>query len=445
MHAKVNKKTIILDYGFSTSQAVTIISLLAAFNCWMILGSWVFTTYYRYDLAGNWAAGSAAKYILVQFHLTRETVLASWYSSMLLLLAAVAAFFCFFLDQRTNQRSIKIYFLKHGWLLLAFIFALLSADEMGSLHERIGMIPAFNLFGDQPAGWIRTLAIPIGLVAVYILWFSWARLRRNAWAFSFMLLGLIAYLINPFLEEAEMLLLDRSMGASALKQHDFYILIEEGAELFGALFFFSAAIIYIHRTIRKCSGADINGLVQNKLSIPFRTVFSGAVGMFSLFSLAMLMLYLTGFREIEGDTGIPENWFPCVMAAFDALIGIYIWKFIPNKKILLRSSYFLLALFCLFMSAYYGANLRGWLLMLPDRIPHLVHISLILSAVALIFFPMMALKRKWNFLGLPLWVIAIGSAFYLGNKYFAGYFDLAAFSILFLILIFHLEHWQSST
>ena len=417
------------------------------FNCGLILGSWVFTTYYRYDLSGDWAAGSAAKYILVQFHLTRETVIASWYSSMLLLLAASAAFLCFLLDRVTIQQSAKFKFLKHGWFFLACIFTLLSADELGSFHERIGMIPAFNLFGDMAAGWIRTLAIPIGLVAFYILWFSWVRLRRNPWVFCSMLLGLIAYLANPFLEEAEMILLKSVLQPSAIKQHDFLVLIEEGAELFGSLCFFSAAIINIYWNIRQRSQKDACGILHYKLTIPYKTVLAGAVGLLSLFSFAMLMIYLTDFREIEGDTGIPENWFPCTLAALDGIISVYIWRFLPGQKIVLRASYLLLGLYCIFMSAYYGANFRGWLSIreVPDYISHLVHLSLILSAVLLPFLPVLKFRRNWNFLWYLFWIMTISSAFYFGNKYFAGLLDLGAFSILLLMLIGHLEHWQSST
>ena len=385
-------------------------------------------------------------YILVQFHLTTEKVMASWYSSMLLLLTASAAFLCFLLDLRTIQRSAKFCLLKHGWFLIAMIFALLSADELGSLHERVGMIPALNMFGDTAAGWVRTLAIPIGLVAVYILWFGWTQVKRNKWVFIFMFLGLIAYLMNPLLEEAEMRLLDPAIRASSLRQHDFYVLIEEGTELFGTLCFFSAAIIYIYWSTRKLPNIDRDLLMQKGLVIPFKKVITGAIGLFSLFSIAMLMLYLTGFKDIKGDTGIPENWFPCAMAAFDAITGFYIWKVIPGKKIFIRSCFFLLALFCVFMSAYYGANLRGWLLMpeVPDQIPHIVNFSLILLAIAITLTSMLKVKNNWNVLGLLVWAIIFSSAFYLGNKYSAGYLDLVAFTILFLLLIYHLEYWQSS-
>ena len=445
MFSNWSEKTIIIEHGISTRVVVTIISIIAVINCWMILGSWVFTTYYRYDLAGNWDAGSAVKYILVQFHLSNEMVIASWYSSMLLLLTASAAFLCFLTDQRTILRSNKNYFLKHGWFAITLIFTLLSADELGSYHERIGMIPALNLLDDTATGWVRALAIPIGLVAIYILWFSWKRLKRNPLVFSFMLLGLFAYLLNPFLEEAEMALLDSSMGTPALKQHDLFILIEEGAELFGTLCFFSAAIIYLTWKTRQGSKAATKAPLQKGLIIPFKTVFVGVVGLFTLFSLAMLMLYLTGFREIK-DTGIPENWFPSAIAGFDAILCFYLWKYLPEKEIALRTSFFLVALFCVFMSAAYGINLKGWLLMreVPKHIPNIVNFCLIFFALALTFPSVLTIRNKWHVLGLLAWASTFSAAIYFGNKYFAGYLDLVAFSILLLMLLFHLEYWQTS-
>lgn len=83
-----------------------------------------------------------ANFWLVQLHLGAENVVAAWYSSMLLLAVALAACLAFAVErkQKPSPRGYRSY----AWLVLAAVFTLLSLDEIGSFHERLGWLPWTN-------------------------------------------------------------------------------------------------------------------------------------------------------------------------------------------------------------------------------------------------------------------------------------------------------------
>jgi hypothetical protein len=68
---------------------------------------------------------------LAPLNLTNENVAAAWFSGMLLLLASLHAADGFFRLRRTNIRTAL------AWCVISGMLLALSADEIGSLHERI--------------------------------------------------------------------------------------------------------------------------------------------------------------------------------------------------------------------------------------------------------------------------------------------------------------------
>ena len=90
-------------------------------------------------------------HVLVQFHLGAENVVAAWYSSMLLLLVAVVCVMAYALDRRHAHGWFRRT-LAMGWLPLAAAFTVLSLDEVGSIHERVGMSGALATAVSQGAG-----------------------------------------------------------------------------------------------------------------------------------------------------------------------------------------------------------------------------------------------------------------------------------------------------
>ena len=84
--------------------------------------------------------GSTTGSVLAQLDLLRENNLATWWSSMVLLLIAILCAVAWRADPRPREDGGPV--LPLAWLFLAGVFALLSLDEVGSLHERLSGDPA---------------------------------------------------------------------------------------------------------------------------------------------------------------------------------------------------------------------------------------------------------------------------------------------------------------
>lgn len=251
------------------------------------------------------------RYLLVQGHLATENVLAAWYSSMLLLTVGVLAVAAWSIDTRQDGRRWR-----HGWLVVAAAFLTLSVDEIGSMHERIGMVAQLSPSGSGPAGWVYVLLVPILAVALFLFGFAWLHLRptgRPAWLMAW---GVILFLLNPAVEKAEMALIHGGGAAPGSWQqhlHDVLLVLEEGGlELFGSLLFIAAVAAYLERR----GGKQIEWLPRRgQISVVLWVgIGLGVCG-------ARLAPEITA-RLPEGDTGILQNWFP---AAAWALVSVAAW------------------------------------------------------------------------------------------------------------------------
>jgi hypothetical protein len=285
--------------------------------------------------AGRWFT----RYIVVQGHLATENVIAAWYSSMLLLCVAALSLLAWFIERRARIS------LRSGWLVVAAVFATLSLDEIGSLHERIGMIPVAN---GRALGWIYLLILPILGVAAFMVVFAWTHLRRVRATLVLVLLGTALFLLDPVLENVEMSIIHGAAGASGTGQrvHDVLLVVEEGGlELFGILCFLAGIVLYLVRT-----GGDV---IEWTATSRNATIGAGAVMTFLASGLFASMV-LTA-RLPEGDTGIAANWFPAaawMLVVFAAAVSA---RGIARKAIIITA---------LPLSAVFGAGLYvyvGWL------------------------------------------------------------------------------------
>ena len=190
--------------------------------------------------------------VMSQLSLQGENVLAAWFSSMSMLLAGVAAATCFALERRTPAgRGL----LSIGWLILAGVFLLLSLDELGSLHERIGAVRGVGSSAGEsaPPGWVVLLAPPIGVVAAFMAAFARARLRRFPAACALMLLGVALFLTVPLQELIEISLFS-TLGAS--RRPALLSVLEEGTELAGVIAFVAAFLLVMAR-LHRATGAGV--------------------------------------------------------------------------------------------------------------------------------------------------------------------------------------------
>lgn len=244
--------------------------------------------------------------VLVQFHLATENVIAVWYSSMLLLSVAAAAVIAYALDRRQSHTGFERV-VETGWLVIAGCFAVLSLDEIGSFHERLGMVA----WGSAPTGWVYVLALPIGLVALFMAAFAWLRLRRARAAAAFFVAGLALFLSNPFLELIEM---SQLHGGGSMRLHDTLLVVEEGlTELGGTLCFLLGVILYIRAT------AGL-GPHDFPLDTPAATQTIAAGGLLLTAGVPAARWFVDQLPP--GDTGIPDNWFPAAALYLLALLAL---------------------------------------------------------------------------------------------------------------------------
>lgn len=314
-------------------------SILATLNLVFVAGMVTFIYYWdrldQFGPAGRWLISN----VLIQFHLGTENVVAAWYSSMLLLSVAVASA----LAWRSDRRAARPARLAAGWLGVAAIFTLLSLDEIGSLHERLGMMVALNRVSlmpgaTTPVGWVLLFAIPIGVVAIVMLAFAWLHVRRVPAAFTLMAAGVALFVSNPLLEILEGAMLDAGSAAGLLLER----VLEEGvAELGGATCFVLGVITYLRRA---------GGTALPRLAWPPPGVIA-AVG--AVMALAVPVAHAVSVRLPAGDSGTPENWFPA--AAF-ALVSF-------GLLVESRGRATGLAVLAAALSAYFGAGIfanAGW-------------------------------------------------------------------------------------
>ena len=421
-----------IDIDCSPARVRSVVLLLAAANVCVILGSAAFAIYYRNHLGGDWDKGSDLKFLLVQFHLARENVLASWYSSMLLLLVAVAAIVCFAVDHKQRLKGFAR-LLSYAWLFMAFAFALLSLDEMGSLHERAGMLAALNPFGAEAAGWVYALAIPIAVVAAFILAFGWAHVRRCRLAFAFVFLGVILFVSNPLLELVQMSMLDAA-GKVTLNI-ELSMLLEESAEMFGALSFFTAFVVYAAHSAKQIVSKDVDSPSVIQLEVSTKLALFAACLFVAVFAAASILVE-TIIHGVEGeDDGIPRNWFSSALAALASIYCLQIWDSMERTRRLYRALFIAAAFYCALLSLYYGANLKNWLLSseLEDYpVKSLIENSLLIGAVILGTLLASQARRWWSQLAMVGWPILLLCAFFFGPLYAIGPCDFLAVAVLFV-------------
>lgn len=432
---------IFVKINFSYKRAAIVITTFALINLWMLLGTWLFTIYFREDLSSDWQSGSVVKYFLVQFHLGTENVIASWYSSMLLLLVSLGSVLCFVADRKYNQ-SHRDRYLSYGWLCFALIFALLSLDELGSFHERIGMIAAFNPSGERAVGWVAVLAIPIGLVALFMLTFGWMHIRRSLLAFGFAIAGIACFIVNPFLERMQMSIVGANREDVLWQIHDASLIIEEGLEIFGVLCFLTATALYAIFISRQGDRATIAVQASTNFTLKLKTALVGTSLFIGLVGLAAIAVEWVVQNTESGDTGIAKNWFPAVLAMLVSLFCLQIWNAIPRKKIFHRLPYLTLALFSLFLCMYYGANIYSYMYWGAMIVPgHWIHLVLLTIAIVLGIKLALQVENLWSRVGIVAWILFLGLGMKSGINY-AAPLVFIAFACLLLSLLPHLYRWQ---
>lgn len=434
-----NTSDVQLPYRHTVKRVALLIGLVTVLNLVMLAGTALFKLYYR-SIGRNWEAGSSIKYLLVQFDLASENVLASWYSSLLLLLVAVVALICFVVD-RNQLKAKRARLLAFGWVPFAFAFLMLSLDEAGSLHERLGMLSVLNPFGDFALGWVDLFVVPIGVAAIFIAAFGWFHIGRNRRAFAFMLVGILLLATIPFQEKIEVWLWHSAVDRDNWQRPVWHIFFEEGAELFGIQSILIATLLYLNEAVKRVGGSEwANG---HQIMLRFRRVvgLGGVVGLGAFFIVGNFAWTIAAPYLTEGDSGLVQNWFPGALAFLAALICFYVADTVET----LRPFYVLWGLLLLFLCVYYGANGQGWLWGGPRAVLRYM-INGGVAATAVLLTVLIAWQKQFSWLGwgLILWALSLALALSSGSSY-AEPLDFAAGVILFLLLSVDLYQYQAGT
>jgi hypothetical protein len=339
-----------LHLGGRTIRLIGLI--LCAVNAFFTLGTIIFLALWpsRDDLEG--LARSFLNYILVQAHLATENVIAAWYSSMLLLGVAVSALAAYTIRSRTDARWTRPW-LRHGWLVVAAVFLLLSFDEIGSLHERVGMAVSF---GDGAAlGWVYVLSLPILATGAYMIAFAWTEMRRVPIAFRLFVIGTALYLLNPILEEIEMSLI-HGAGADpeswARFAHDVLLVLEEGGlELFGTLCFLMGTLVWLRESARSMPGETLTWRVDAEQAARI----GGIAALVVIIGVPVSAAFVRSMPA--ADSGIPMNWFPAAAACLLCLLAVGARAGANAERSQFAPA---VAIFALAISAYFGAGIHGY-------------------------------------------------------------------------------------
>lgn len=415
-------------------QLYFILGTVLFLNILMMAGTWLFHYFYYNVIEQVWATGPKTKYLILEFSLATENTLATWYSSMLLLSVAAMSFVCYMMQKQVVSKGNETY-IKYGWLMFFLVFSLLSFDELGSIHERLGDIAALNPVGDEPPGWVLLLGLPIGLVAFLMLWFCWKLINYAPLAVVFAVVGILLFASIPIQEYMEMEAWHSASDMDTWKRPVHLLLLEEGAEIFASTFILISTFVYIGYLNSSGKKPSFNPSLNIGFSLHRKKVFFWMI--FVGISLVVLMFLIKNSTvfTVEGENGIPRNWFPAATGFLVFLLSLYIFSIEKETSAKNRNSYLLLAVFSLFLSAWYGSNIYDYF---RWEIMNWVQISfvslLFIVALILAFGLIGTTKGGFGKLGIAVWALLICTSLLWNyeNSAATAYF---AFAFLLLSLV----------
>ena len=295
--------------------------------------AWVHYLFASPDRSSDILKNATLVYSISQFNLASENTLVTWFSSMLLFTAGIFALLSYWSRREVagDQRFLK------GWLIIAAMFALLSLDELGSIHENLGHLSTLDIMGNN--SWESVLAIPVFLVVAYLVVFGWIHLRHKPATYSFMILGTLLFATIPVQEHFEMLRWKEFDYAEDYNRPIPLVLLEEGSELFGTLCFIISMLLYIRSNTKGSASSGTRVLDGHER----RTFFVGAL---VIAGLLVLLYNISAHQMLSADEGIAANWIPAIMP---------ILVYLAHRYYSDQSSNFILV-YSLALSAYFGIN-----------------------------------------------------------------------------------------
>ncbi len=401
------------------SRIYTFFKLIIVINILFLIGTWLHAEKVIFPNSVT------AQWWLVELNFAKENVVASWYSSMLMFCIGLSAALCFWADMLRTQNKMGR-FLNYGWLLMAGIFIVLSFDEMGSFHEMLGQTPLLKKAGGGNGK--RVFFALIGVVAIFMAVFFFTKFKTNKLALLLTTIGLLLLVSNPFQEKFEIQSWRNSPDPSNWHRPIFYLLLEEGSEIFASFCFLFSFVIYAVNASAVTAGNKMLRLTSaaGKSFIVWPAVLALLLGI-------MMLLIRRNAWNLEGDdNGVPQDWPPAATAFAGFIAALYLFfktGFEGNRFV-----YISIAAVSLFTSAYFGSYMYGYWEGPFTEMPYIL-----LGLIAIVgLVTVIKLKDFYTKLFVVTWVALM--ALSVSKKEFpATVYGYAACSCLLLGLFWHYQ------
>ncbi len=340
---------------------------VVAINIFFLIGTWLQAEKVIFPNS------ETAQWLLVELTLAKENVAAAWYSSMLLFTVGLAAAICFWADVQYGANT-KWRILNYGWIAMALLFAMLSFDEMGSFHEMIGKTSLFMKAGKGIGGGRYFLYAIILAVAIFMVAFFLLKFKNNKLPLVLTIIGVLFFVSNPVQERFEINSWKHSPDPNNWHRPVFYLLLEEGTEVFASFCFLFSFIAYAINAV-----PAKNGAVQLKAAAGNKIIVWVAL-LACMLGLMMWVIRMNAWNIPGDDSGVPQDWPPSVtaFACFVAAVYLYFKKELAGNRFV----YLFVALVALFASAYFASFMYGYH---EGPFRKMRHIMLAFTAVAALF------------------------------------------------------------
>lgn len=232
------------------------------------------------------------------FDLGKEMTLATWWSMIGLLAVAFLAY-----EEYSTSREPT----RYAWLILAVLFAGLSLDEVGSIHERMG-----GWEGNVPVVIVSSFPVAI---AVAMLYRSSGTRKAAVWI-TVMFLGLGWVIIEE--------LFGPEYGLPGWGMSIKEGLLDEGLELLAVLLGLRALV---ELRQRRFSDDSFRAVLAN----PFNVKFLSLLLLVGLILHIAGSVYVTLVFDLSGR-GNPAVWFPAAVSFLLACACVYRCSMLPEGK-----------------------------------------------------------------------------------------------------------------
>lgn len=364
-----------------------------------------------HDLSGTPGEAGLAFKVLTRLNLGNENNLGAWFSSSLLASIAAAAVLCLAAERAGTARGLAG---PLGWSLVALLFAGLSLDELGSLHERLPDL--------QPGlYWLFWLGPFVVAIPVFLGVFGYLRLRHRLLSVSLLAVGIAAFCLVPLQEYLEFL------PADGVRRQAWQVVAEEGSELLGMTAFLAALLCYAISD----PGEKWQVLVTRDISLTFDANLLRVVVVTTAALLAVVCQAAAVLWPAEGDLfGKLENWPSVALATGLAAFAVIVASQRSSDATEQRAA-LLIGVFAVAISAFVGADLYAT----TDNLTAVWALRAAMAVAAVITLGLAALATRGRQRLLALLAVALVVAGCLAPDWLAPQLYLASIVLVALAAI----------